>query len=356
MDPVIDIDLFQKVLEHLDTAVLLLDETHRLVYINTAGEMIFAGSARQLLGTSARDLFKGRNGLIDAGLTRCLENGVSLSESNIELALLEQPVTVNIFITPLYEGSEPAYLLLEMHQVDRHLRISREEQLLAQQEASRVLIRGLAHEIKNPLGGLRGAAQLLDRELDNGLRDYTRIIIEEADRLQNLVDRMAGPRQLPQKSRVNIHKIIDHVRQLVQAEAPETVKIRRDYDPSIPELNADSNQLIQAILNIVRNAVQAAGTEGQITLFTRVDRHVTIGNQLNKLVAKIDVIDNGPGIDPKMLSQIFYPMVTGRPEGTGLGLSIAQSLIHLHGGLVECTSSPGRTVFSIYLPLETGNE
>ncbi len=353
MSPVADYRLFQSVLDNLTTAVLLLDRTRRLVYINTAGEMIFAESSRQLLGISSRDLFRGCEGVIEEDLVRCLDTGASLSERNIVLEILEHPVTVNFFVTPLYDGTEPANILVEMHQVDRHLRIYREEQLLEQQHASRMLLRGLAHEVKNPLGGLRGAAQLLDQELDSvDLKEYTRIIIEEADRLRVLVDRMVGPKRLPNKSLLNIHKIIERVRQLVQAEAPPNVKILQDYDPSIPDLYADSDQLIQAILNIVLNAAQAVGDKGRITLRTRIDRRMTIGHQQNKLVVKLEVIDTGKGIEPEILSKIFYPMVTSRAEGTGLGLSIAQSIINNHGGLVECMSSPGDTVFSIFLPLE----
>lgn len=357
MNLVLDAHLFPKVLENLSTAVLLIDRSHLLVYINTAGEMIFAGSARQLIGSSAEHLFKGCETLIEEDISRTFETGISLSQRNIVLSLFEHPVTIDFVVTPLYDGSEPVFILMEIYQVDRHLRITKEERLLEQQTASRMLLKGLAHEIKNPLGGLRGAAQLLDRELDSAdLREYTRIIIEEADRLHLLLDRMVGPKKPPQKQLLNFHEIIERVRQLVQAEVPETVKINRDYDPSIPKINADRSQLIQAILNIVRNAAQAAGDEGQITLRTRVDRHITIGVQQNKLLAKLEVIDDGPGINSELLSQIFYPMVTGRAEGTGLGLSIAQSLIHLHGGLIECESSPGRTVFSIFLPLENGNE
>lgn len=228
---------------------------------------------------------------------------------------------------------------------------------MAQQNAARMLLRGLAHEIKNPLGGLRGAAQLLDQELpDDELREYTRIIIEESDRLQSLVDRMLAPNKPPHKSLINIHRVLERVRQLVQVEAPVGVKLNRDYDPSMPALYGDGDQLIQAILNIVRNAAQALGDKGKITIRTRIHRQVTIGLNRHPLVAKIDVVDDGPGIKAELLNQIFYPMVTGRAEGTGLGLSIAQSLISQHGGLVECESKPGETIFSIFLPLEKKHE
>ena len=236
--------------------------------------------------------------------------------------------------------------------MDWRLRISREENIIAQHHTTRALVRNLAHEIKNPLGGLRGAAQLLERELpDPALREYTRIIIGEADRLRNLVDRMLGPNQLPIHSDVSIHEIMERVRSLVEAEAPSGVRIERDYDPSIPPLWGDADRLIQAMLNVVRNAVQAVGRRGVITLRSRVQRQYTIGAKRHKLVARLDVVDDGPGIPPGQQEQIFYPMISGRPDGTGLGLSIAQSIINQHGGLIECASRPGETVFTLLLPL-----
>jgi two-component system nitrogen regulation sensor histidine kinase GlnL len=243
--------------------------------------------------------------------------------------------------------------LLEFFAQDRHLRITREGQLVAQQQVSREVVRGLAHEIKNPLGGLRGAAQLLERELkDDTLKDYTRIIIGEADRLQKLVDRLLGPNKPPQLTTINLHEPLEHVRQLIEAELSDEITVTRDYDPSIPEFNADRELLIQAFLNILRNAVQAVGDEGRIQLRTRARRRHTLGGRMHRLVAQVDIIDNGAGIPPALQEQIFYPLVTTRPEGTGLGLPIAQHLIHSHGGLIECQSRPGETMFSIYLPLE----
>ena len=230
---------------------------------------------------------------------------------------------------------------------------------MAQHQAARAVVRGLAHEIKNPLGGLRGAAQLLERELsDESLKEYTRVIIGEADRLRNLVNRMLGPNTLPQKALINIHHVLERVRSVVLADTPvgalnaaPGVRIIRDYDPSIPDFQADRDQLIQAVLNIVRNAVQAVGDTGDITLRTRIQRQATISQQRYKLAVRIDIVDNGPGIPTDMLENIFYPLVTGRPEGTGLGLSIAQSLINQHQGLIECTSRSGQTIFTLLLPL-----
>ena len=346
------VNFYRRVLDNLSDAVLLFDDGLSLVYINMPGEILFAVSARQVLGNRAEQVFLLSDQGLEADMQRALQTGVSLTRRNLALALPLHPMTVNVSINPVLDEESPV-ILVQVQQVDRHLRISMEEQLLAQQNAAKMLLRGLAHEIKNPLGGLRGAAQLLDRELpDAELREYTKIIIDESDRLQSLVDRMLAPNKPLHKSLVNIHKVLERVRQLVQVEAPPGVMIIRDYDPSIPDLNGDSDQLIQAILNIVRNAAQAVGQSGKITIRTRIFRQFTIGHRRHPLVVKIEVVDDGPGIKPELLNQIFYPMVSGRADGTGLGLSIAQSLISQHGGLVECLSAPGNTVFSIFLPLE----
>lgn len=347
--------LHQRILDHLADAVLLFGMDRKLRYTNIAGEMLFALSARQLLGLHVHELFS--DGAVERDMGGALQSGVSITQHNVELRRPKPSVTVNLTIVPFFDHDRADGVLLYVQQVDRQLRISMEEQLLAQQNAARMVLRGLAHEVKNPLGGLRGAAQLLERELhDPELKEYTRIIMEESDRLQSLVDRMLGPNTPPRKSLLNIHKVLERVRQLVQVEAPSGVVIQRDYDPSIPDLHGDADQLIQAILNIVRNAAQAVGEQGHITLRTRIHRQVTIGHQRNRLAVKVDIIDDGPGIPPELLNQVFYPMVTGRAEGTGLGLSIAQSLINRHGGLVECASEPGRTVFSVFLPLESEHE
>jgi two-component system, NtrC family, nitrogen regulation sensor histidine kinase GlnL len=350
------VSFYRRILDNLSDAVLLFDASLSLVYINMPGEILFAVSARQVLGSLAQQVFLFSDQGVELDMVRALDSGESLTRRNVLLALPLHPITVNVTMAPILDDISPI-LLVQVQQVDRHLRISMEEQLVAQQNAAKMLLRGLAHEIKNPLGGLRGAAQLLDRELkDNEQREYTKIIIEESDRLQSLVDRMLAPNKPPQKTLLNIHRVLERVRQLVQVEAPPGVSLIRDYDPSIPALLGDVDQLIQAILNIVRNAAQAVGKQGEITIRTRIHRQVTLGQRRHALVAKIDVIDNGPGIKPELLNQIFYPMVTGRAEGTGLGLSIAQSLISQHGGLVECASSPGNTVFSIFLPLEKEHE
>ncbi len=345
--------MYKKILDHLNEAILLFNKDSRLIYVNPAAEILFADSAKHLLGANARKLLRAAQNLSLDDLWQRMLTNEPMVDRELILERLNQSITINLCATPLFEEGQLHEVLIELQQVDRHLRITKEEQLLAQQNTSRLLVRGLAHEIKNPLGGLRGAAQLLDQELqDPELREYTQIIIAESDRLQDLMDKMLGPNKPAQKMQLNIHEVLERVRQLVMVEANKNIHLITDYDPSIPELYADKNQLIQALLNIVRNAVQAIHSEGEVLLKTRIRRHMTIGRKRYKLTIKIEIVDSGPGIKPELLDQIFYPMITGRAEGTGLGLSIAQSLINQHNGLIECESEPGRTVFSIYLPLE----
>jgi two-component system nitrogen regulation sensor histidine kinase GlnL len=349
--------MHKRILDHLNSAILLFDRDLNLVYINTSGEVLLADSANQLLGMNACELFKTSDPALLANLKLSLSMAEPLLDRALTLNRIGQSITITFSATPIMNDDGQPEVLVELLQVDNHLRISKEEQLLSQQNTARLLVRGLAHEIKNPLGGLRGAAQLLDLELvDPDLKEYTGIIIAESDRLQGLMDKMLGPNKLPNKKLLNIHEVLERVRQLVEAEANGNILILCDYDPSIPDLKADKDQLIQAVLNIVRNAVQALDGAGVIKLKTRVKRNVTIGRKCHKLTVKIDINDNGPGIDAEMMNQIFYPMITGRPEGTGLGLSIAHSLISQHNGLIECQSEPGNTTFTILLPIESGND
>jgi two-component system, NtrC family, nitrogen regulation sensor histidine kinase GlnL len=336
-------------LEHLSVAVIQLDNELVVRYLNPAAEVTFGVSARQLLGQRFINLAES-GGELEAAIRQAMSEGVAFTERERRLAVAPgQAVTADCTVSPLPDGG----VLLELVQLDRHLRITREHHLIAQNRVIRELIRGLAHEIKNPLGGLRGAAQLLERELAQPeLAEYTQVIIGEADRLQTLVDSLLGPIAKPTRRETNIHEVLERVRQLVQSEAPPGVAIWRDYDPSIPTLMAEPDQLIQATLNIVRNALQAVGDEGTITLRTRAQRQFTIADTPHKLVVRLDVIDSGGGIPPEMLEPIFYPMVTTRAEGSGLGLPIAQTLVGQHGGLIECSSEPGNTVFTIWLPLE----
>ncbi|SHG64994.1 two-component system, NtrC family, nitrogen regulation sensor histidine kinase GlnL [Hydrocarboniphaga daqingensis] len=340
------------ILDAQTTAVISLDSALRVVFINSTAESVFGVSRRYAIGelfTHAVPQFIPHA----ERLREALRAGTGFIERELQLRKSgDQAITVDCTVTPMQLGKHVG-LLIEILPMDRHLRISRDELLLAQQQASRELIRSLAHEIKNPLGGIRGAAQLLEREFpDSEHREYTRVIIREVDRLQNLVNRLLGPNRVPQKTAVNVHEVLEHVRQLVEAEAPRGVSFMRDYDPSIPELIGDREQLVQAVLNILRNALQAVGDEGAIALRSRTRRQYTIGGIRHRLVVQIDIEDDGHGIPPAMIDKIFYPMVTMRAEGTGLGLPISQYLIHTHGGVIECKSRPGNTVFSIYLPLD----
>ncbi len=349
--------LFKRILENQNTAILMFDEQLTLSFMNPAAEMLFAWSARQALSSKAEKVFSHNQEILHA-LNQALTSNHPFTEREITLQLpAGSTITVDYTVTPVSETNDGLGLLVELTQLDRQLRIAREENLLAQHATTRDVIRGLAHEIKNPLGGLRGAAQLLEQELESAeLKEYTDIIIGEADRLQNLLNRMLGPNTLPINKTINIHELLERVRQLVQAESPADITLKRDYDPSVPELFADPDQLIQAILNLARNAAQALGQTGEITLRTRTQRQITIGHTKHKLVAAIQIIDNGPGVESDMIDKIFFPMVTGRAEGTGLGLPIAQNLINQHGGLIECQSRPGETIFTILLPLENTNE
>jgi two-component system nitrogen regulation sensor histidine kinase GlnL len=248
---------------------------------------------------------------------------------------------------------EDAALLVEITDVTRRSRISRENALLIQHGAGRQMIRQLAHEIKNPLGGIRGAAQLLERQLDHAeLREYTDVVISETDRLAGLVDTLLGPGGPPNKSPVNVHELLEYVIRIIEAEEQRRLTIRRDYDPGLPEIELDRDQMVQAFLNLVRNAVAALDGHGSITLRSRADMNFTIGDKRHRVIATIEIEDDGPGIPADMQDWIFYPLVTGRTDGTGLGLPAAQELISRHGGLIEFDSRPGRTVFAVRIPLE----
>ena len=347
-------------LDNLTTAVILLNTELRLEYMNPAAEMLLGVSGQRSIGQFISELCsEAPDGL--PALRHAVASGQPFTKREAQLVSASgQSLAVDYAATPI-PGLSSFLLLLELHPRDRLLRITKEEAQLAKQETTRLLVRGLAHEIKNPLGGIRGAAQLLARELPNeSLKDYTNVIIEEADRLRNLVDRMLGSNKLPQMVPTNIHEVLERVCSLVEAETQGRLTLERDYDPSIPELLGDREQLIQALLNIVRNAMQAIAAQknpsqpGCITLRTRTLRQFTIGHHRHRLVCRVEVIDNGPGIDPALQDTLFYPMVSGRADGTGLGLAIAQNILNQHQGLIECESQPGRTVFSLFLPLEQG--
>jgi len=342
-------------IENLSTAVLMFDAGLRLRALNSAAEELLDLSAHKAQGLGADELLPGARAW--TGLLRAtLESGAPLTERELSIPLAgDRAIAVDCTVTPLDGAAAPRGVLVEMTRVDRHLRITREEQLLAQSQSLRTLLRGLAHEIRNPLGGLRGAAQLLEHELaDPALREYTSVIIGEADRLQTLLDRMLGPRRPPELRAINVHEVTERVRALARAEAGTGVTVTRDYDPSIPELVADPDLLIQATLNVVRNAIQAVGEAGTVALRTRVHRQLTIHHRRHRLVVAIDVHDDGSGVPEELGELLFYPMVTGNAGGSGLGLCIAQYLVNQHGGCVQWTSAPGDTTFSILLPVQQG--
>jgi two-component system nitrogen regulation sensor histidine kinase GlnL len=346
-----------RLLENMGTAVLVFDARMQLTYLNHAGEVMLAHGARHACGRSVHELVKNTE-VIAHQLAEALASEQVLSHRGCLLELPDAPdLRVNCTFTSIADDDGQPCVLVELSQVDYQLRVEQEENLITQQQATHELVRGLAHEIKNPLGGLRGAAQLLEREIrDEALREYTQIIIGEADRLRALMDSMLGPNSLPKIQAVNIHEVLERVRGLVLAEADGKLHFHQDYDPSLPDLQADPDMLLQAMLNIVRNAAQALGDDGDITVRTRIQRNFNIGSRRHRLVARISITDNGPGIDEELRKQIFYPMITGRSDGTGLGLSIAQALISRHQGLIECNSQPGETVFTILLPFEGKHE
>ena len=347
---------YRDILDNISTGIVALDRNLCVVALNAAAEAALETSARRSVGTHAQQLLLHPGEWLD-NLQQVVASGNSpLVRRGMPLTLLSgREIHVDLTITPVPDEASTTRLLVELQPVDRLLKISREEGLIHAHETSRTVIRGLANEIKNPLGGIRGAAQLLSRQLASGeLCEYTTIIIREADRLRDLMDRLLGPSQQLSLQPLNIHEILEHVRHLIAAEWSGQVQFMRDYDPSLPEFPADRSQLVQAVLNIMRNALQATDQPGHchITLRTRAQRQFTIGTVRHRLVCRIDIGDNGPGIPADMLHAIFAPMVTGRADGTGLGLSIAQSIVNRHGGLLECQSEPGQTVFTVYLPME----
>lgn len=342
-----------RALELLATAVLLQDGARRVVYANPAAENLFELSRRKFTGRTLGELFEASSAL-EAAIDKAIRSGASYTEQELELvppgrATLHLACTVS----PIDEGD--AALLLEFRHIDQQLKIAREERRLEQQQANRELIRSLAHEIKNPLGGIRGAAQLLEGELDRPtLVEYTQVIITEADRLRALVNRLLGPHRAPVYRALNVHEVLVRVKGVVQAEFP-ALPIVCDFDSSLPELDADHEQLMQAALNVVRNAAQALAASPMaapaIRLVTRVARGVTLARRRHRLAVRIDVEDNGPGVPDAIRDRIFFPLVSGREGGSGLGLTIAQTLITQHGGTIECASVPGHTVFTLLLPL-----
>jgi two-component system nitrogen regulation sensor histidine kinase GlnL len=347
-------------LDLLATAVMLLDDQDCVRYLNPSAENLFALSNRNAAGTPIDVLFKDSSVLIAAiGCARSNNAGYSENELTLSSSNGHGPWHLSCMVTPVEPSADVpgGGVLIEFRTIEQQLRIAREERMLDQSQANRELIRNLAHEIKNPLGGIRGAAQLLDRELERPeLHEYTQVIMKEADRLQLLMDRLLTPHRLPQPSQVNIHEVLERVRSVILAEFPGIV-VRRDYDTSLPTIEGDREQLIQAMLNIARNAAQAITSQpsraegGRIHLKTRIARQATLARKRYRHALEISIVDNGPGVADALRERIFYPLVSGREGGSGLGLMLAQNFISQHHGTIAFESAPGKTFFSILLPV-----
>lgn len=343
--------LYQQQLPNLmATSVVVLDEHLKIQYVNPSAEALLIKSFDKLFNRKLEDAVI-HSSIDIARLEQLISTGQEFVDSDVVIDFLShESITVELSASSIDFNHRP-HLLLELKQIDHQKQINAEAFQQQQWESGRDLIRGLAHEIKNPLGGLRGAAQLLTKELTEEQKEYTSIIIEQADRLTNLVDRLLGPNQLPKYTTQNIHRVLESVYQLMSYNNPKGINIHRDYDPSIPDMLFDQDKMQQAILNIISNAFQAIDENSNVTLKTRVASNQTIHGKRSKLSAQIDIIDDGPGIPKHIQDTLFYPMVTGRSDGTGIGLSISQTLVHQHKGKLSCKSRPGKTVFTILLPI-----
>lgn len=337
----------------LQTAVVLLDARLQVTYVNAAAETLLDGSAKRLLGTPFYSHFRELS-LPETLLMQALAEGYSVADSEVEAVLHDgQRMLIEFMAQPyvMAPTDKAPHLLLELKRVDQVRRINQESSQQQQLKAAQALVRGLAHEIKNPLGGLRGAAQLLASELtDTSLLEYTDLIMRQADRLRQLVDKLLGSSQLPERSLVNLHALLEQVLQVIRIEFGDKIKLVRDYDPSLPELEVAAEALEQALLNLALNACQAMPNGGTLTLKTRVAHQQTIHGKRYRQTAVISVEDTGHGIPAAISHTLFYPMVTARDGGTGLGLSIAQTAVYQHEGKIDVDSEPGRTRFQVLLP------
>jgi len=345
-----------EILDSLLNAVLVTDTALNLHYMNHAAEEMIGQSFTHMHGRPIRSI------LSSPQFEKHIQQVFSSQQRQVARSGKirigsSHKINIDCTITPLFQQDIMTGVLFELSQVDRQIRITRETQLISAQAANQSLLRGIAHEIKNPLGGLRGAAQLLELQYDDAnIKEYTNVIITEADRLSKLVDSMLVSHQSVKKTQLNIHEVFEHVRQLTLAKLPNSIQLKRDYDPSIPEIKGNFDQLVQTALNLLNNAITAIETngknkQGEIVLKTRVLRNFTIHQKNHPLALCAQIIDNGSGIPETLQDKIFYPMVTGHAEGTGLGLSIAQTLINQHNGLIEFESTPEHTEFSIIIPI-----
>jgi len=346
----------ENLLDNLSTAVLVLDNELIVQYANHAAQAVFERSLNLLIGCPFHQ-FIASSSLDFERFENSMQIGEVYSDSEVIFKFIDGRHTqADVSVTSILENQDKC-LLVEIRLVEQQKKISQENRQWAQQQAARELVRGLAHEIKNPLGGIRGAAQLLAKQLPSEeLQEFTQVIIEQSDRLSNLVDRLLGPNLRPNFDWHNVHQVLDKVYNLVRLDPSHNIAIKRDYDPSIPDVYLDQDMMQQATLNIVRNSVQVLSEHqempGKIEIVTRIERQVIIHGACFPLCVKIQIIDNGPGIPTELKNTLFYPMVTSKKEGSGLGLSISQTLIGHHRGKIEVDSWPGRTEFTLYLPIE----
>lgn len=339
--------------DHLLTAIVVLDRQLVIQYMNSAAETLLDGSAKRLAGTPFYSHFSYLS-LDESMLIHALRQQQSVSDSEVVMVFHDhQRMLVEFSTQPIQSNDNEELLLLELRRVDQLRKINQENSQHQQLLAAQSLVRGLAHEIKNPLGGLRGAAQLLATELpDAQLREYTDLIISQADRLRTLVDRLLGPHRFPERKPCNLHQLLEQVIKVVQLDAQGDLSVKRDYDPSLPEMTIAGDAIEQALLNMLANASEVLGGRGEIIVRTRVVHQQTIYGKRYRQCAVVSVIDHGPGIPAELTETLFYPMVSGRAGGTGLGLSIAQTAVHQHAGKIEVESRPGFTEFRVFLPYE----
>jgi two-component system nitrogen regulation sensor histidine kinase GlnL len=354
MTPPIILENFEG-LEHLASGVIVCSKNGAIRYINPSAEALLDISHDQACEKNINVFFTSK--LFFKQILTASENQNIYRENEYFIQVKQDKfICVTLTVSPLQNNKN---FLIEFLPMDQHLKVAKEERMIIQQQANAQLLRNLAHEIRNPLGGLRGAAQLLEAELgDKQLTEYTQIIIKEADRLKSLMNKLLSPNQIPKYDDTNIHEVIERVRGLILSEFSEKIKFVRDYDLGLPEIIADREKLIQAILNISRNAAQALNRstkkEKFLKITTRADRHIIFQQKKYSTVIRIDIEDNGPGVPEVIKEKVFYPLVSGNDEGSGLGLSLAQNFISLHKGLIDLDSKPGKTIFTVILPIQNG--
>ena len=342
--------IFESLLDNLSTSILLVDRHIHILYANQAAESLFEQSRKHLLGHSLTQFLVSDSVRLER-IRSAILNKDSFSDTETQLIFKDGRHCQVSLVVSQYEAEEQPVICIEISPIEQIKKINKENNQWAVQQASRDLIRGLAHEIKNPLGGIRGSAQLLERELqDSNLKEFTQLIIEQSDRLRNLVDRLLGPNKPPDFQWLNIHRVLEKIRTLLTIEHHGVI-IERDYDPSIPDMYIDQDMLQQAILNIARNSVQAMSGSGTIRFSTRIQRQHTIHGERYPLCTEIKIVDDGPGIPDAIKDTLFYPMVSSKMEGSGLGLSISQSLINHHKGKIDVDSWPGHTEFTLLIPI-----